>query len=253
MCHFFRDSRRDETSEDNAVSTIVYDCPRCGASKITFDVFGQTYRSTRHNWQNWYEVFCVCRSCQGSTVLVIGLAQYDQREHLYKANGIVSYQGDLTKIFEIDGYISLKDRHSISLPDHLPTEILSAFKEGASCFGIGCFNAASTMFRLCLDLATKPLLPSIEDVEASKPNEKQRRDLGLRLRWLLDNNLLPQDLAELAKCIREDANDGAHAGSLSREDAEDIVDFTRALLERLITEPAKLKLAEERRAARRKK
>jgi len=50
---------------------------------------------------------------------------------------------------------------------------------------------------------------------------------------------------------RERRNDGAHAGSLTKVDAEDLLDFTTSLLERLFTEPERLKLAEARRAARR--
>ena len=108
------------------------------------------------------------------------------------------------------------------------------------------------MFRLCVDLATRPLLPDPKDAGATlQPNSKTRRDLGLRLRWLFDNGLLPTGLSQLAKCIREDANDGAHVGSLTKADAEDLLDFTIALLERLFTEPKRLELAEARRMARR--
>jgi len=118
---------------------------------------------------------------------------------------------------------------------------------------IGCNNAAATMFRLCVDLATRPLLPDPADAtKAQPPNNRTRRDLGLRLTWMFDNNILPSALRELAKCIREDANDGAHVGNLTKEDTEDLLDFAAALLERLITEPKKLELAEARRAARRK-
>jgi hypothetical protein len=42
---------------------------------------------------------------------------------------------------------------------HLPANIENAFSEGAGCLSIECFNAAATMFRLCVDLATRPLLP----------------------------------------------------------------------------------------------
>jgi hypothetical protein len=107
------------------------------------------------------------------------------------------------------------------------------------------------MFRLCVDLTTRPLLPAQKDSTTPQPNSKQRRDLGLRLVWLFDHGKLPSDLRELAKCVREDANDAAHVGNLTKEDAEDLLDFTTALLERLITEPKKLELAEARRKARR--
>jgi Domain of unknown function (DUF4145) len=66
---------------------------------------------------------------------------------------------------------------------------------------------------------------------------------------MFDNKLIAPALRELAKCIREDANDGAHIGNLSKEDAEDLLDFTRALLERLVTEPKRLEQAETRRTS----
>ena len=99
----------------------------------------------------------------------------------------------------------------------------------------------------------RPLLPNPTDTSiTNQPNEKTRRDLGLRLPWMFDNKLIDPALRELAKCIREDGNDGAHAGNLSKEDAEDLLDFTATLLERLVTEPKRLERAEARRKQRRK-
>lgn len=105
------------------------------------------------------------------------------------------------------------------------------------------------MFRLCVDMATRGMLPA-EGAEGG-PNAKQRRDLGLRLPWLFDNGKLPEGLRDLSHCIKEDGNDGAHAGTLTKEDAEDLLDFTSRLLERVYTEPGKLKAAKERRDQRR--
>jgi hypothetical protein len=62
---------------------------------------------------------------------------------------------------------------------------------------------------------------------------------------------LSADLRELSKAIREDGNDGAHQGTLTKGDAEDLLDFTVALLKRVYTEPKQLELAEERRKQRR--
>jgi hypothetical protein len=50
---------------------------------------------------------------------------------------------------------------------------------------------------------------------------------------------------------KEDGNDGAHAGTLTKEDAEDLLDFATALFERMYTEPERLRLARERREKRR--
>jgi hypothetical protein len=162
----------------------------------------------------------------------------------YKGDcGLVMFKGGLNEYFDVEGFISLTDNTAQRPPEHLPRDIESAFNEGAACLVIRCNNAAATMFRLCVDLTTRPLLPAQEDSTTHQPNSKQRRDLGLRLAWLFDNGKLPSDLRELAKCIREDANDAAHVGNLTKEDAEDMLDFTTALLERLITEPKKLELA----------
>jgi hypothetical protein len=107
------------------------------------------------------------------------------------------------------------------------------------------------MFRLCLDLATKDLLPDESDTSIDQPNRKQRRDLGLRVPWLITNGFLPEALGDLAGVVKEDGNDGAHAGNIGREDAEDLLDFTHVLLERLYTEPARIALAAARRVERR--
>lgn len=114
---------------------------------------------------------------------------------------------------------------------------------------VECFNAGGTMFRLCLDAATKDVLAKLPD--PSIVPKKVRYSLGFRVEWLIENGHLSEALRDLAECVKEDGNDGAHDGTLTAADAEDLRDFTSALLERLYTEPAKLKAAKGRREARR--
>ena len=92
------------------------------------------------------------------------------------------------------------------------------------------------------------MLPE-EEVEGL--NYKTRRNLGLRLPWLFDNSILPEVLRELSSCVKDDGNDGAHEGTLKKEEAEDLLDFTFAILERIYTEPKRVQIAKERREARR--
>jgi hypothetical protein len=167
---------------------------------------------------------------------------------IIRQNGLAKVNGAVNGLVRIESFVSLKDRVETAPPEHLPKEIQSVFSEGATCSAVGCFNAAGTMFRLCVDLATRAMLP---EADGDGLNSKVRRNLGLRLPWLFDRNLLPEALRELSSCIKEDGNDGAHEGSLQKEDAEDLLDFTTALLERLYTEPERLRLAKERREARR--
>ena len=235
------------------MALIVERCPRCGSSAMTFDVMAELFTSTSHDWVRHYELFCICRNCTRSTTFVVSLADYALRDNFKKSGSLVAFPDSINRHFKVEGHISLRNFASVKSPEHVPSEIQAAFREGATCFAVDCFNAAGTMFRLCVDLATRPLLPDPESVTDKLPNKKQRRDLGLRLAWLFENGLLPRDLGELAKCIREDGNDGAHAGFLTLEDTEDLLDFTTALLERLYTEPKRLALAEERRVARRAK
>jgi hypothetical protein len=156
----------------------------------------------------------------------------------------------LNDYFNVEGHVSLKDEVAVTLPEHIDDPaIANAFREGATCCAVQCWNAAGTMFRLCVDIATRSLLPPEDDPEI---NRKQRRDLGLRLPWLFDHNKLPGDLRELSACIHQDGNDAAHAGTLTKKDAEDLLDFTTVLLERLYTQPRQLELAKERREKRRK-
>ncbi|WP_414451529.1 DUF4145 domain-containing protein [Burkholderia sp. 22PA0099] len=149
---------------------------------------------------------------------------------------------------EVTGYVSTKDRDAEAAPHHLPENIARYFDEGSRCMAIGCLNAGGTMFRLCLDAATKDILDSLAEADIPK---KVRYSLGFRLEWLFDNGHLDKGLADLAECVKEDGNDGAHEGTLTQADAEDLRDFTVELLERLYTEPARLEEAKKRRAARR--
>jgi hypothetical protein len=232
---------------------LVQDCPRCDSSAITFDVIAELFIDVRYDWVRSYEIFCICRHCRRSTTFLVKLTDYDMHDDFREPESLVRFPGSLNRHFGVEGYISLIDMASVAPPEHVPETVAAVFNEAAACLKVECFNAAGTMFRLCVDMVTRPLLPDPQDTTATQPNNKERRDLGLRLPWLFANSRLPRELEELAACIREDGNDGAHAGTLNEEDAEDLLDFTIALLERIYTEPKRLALAKERRTARRTK
>lgn len=229
------------------MAEIVGDCPRCGSERITFDLFAANLVAILHEWLHRYEAFCVCRKCHRSTVFQISQTTEGYDAAVRTGAEVVAYRGTLNDCFSIDGYVSLKDRDAAPPPEHLPEKIDAAFREGATCMASGCFNAAGTMFRLCLDFATKELMPK-ED--APGLNGKIRGSLGLRMNWLFETGGLPEALKELAACVKDDGNDGAHDGTLSKVDAEDLEEFTFVLLERLYTEPKRLAIAKERREKR---
>lgn len=162
---------------------------------------------------------------------------------------ICTLNGSVSGLFELDRPVTLRDNDPAAPPDMVPDNVASVFREGAASYAGACYNAAGAMFRLCLDMVTKSLLPA--DDTPPNPNSRQRKVLYDRLAWLFETGRIPQDLREIADCVRDDGNDGAHDGTLTKEDSEDLLDFTVALLERVYTEPGRLAEAARRRIARR--
>lgn len=230
------------------MAEIVADCPRCRAQKTTFDVSYSHVVGTQYRWQQIVEIQAVCRHCNRGVIFIATQKGADDRTSQAVRDGVQKLKGNLNEIVEVERFVSIRDTLPITPPEHLPPEIDSAFREGASCAAIGCHNAAAAMFRLCVDHATYALLPE-DGVEGL--NAMIKRSLGLRLKWLLDTKRLPEALRDLSEAIKEDGNDGAHEGTLTKAESEDLQDFTVALLERLYTEPSRLQLAKERRDARR--
>ena len=231
------------------MTELVANCPRCGSKRITFTVMDAIITGSSYNWQNHYEAFCLCHQCVKTTTFFLSESVHGDYKYVHKT-GLTKIEGAINRYVNIDGFLSLKDVSRIDPPEFIPEELEGIFREGATCLAVECFNAAGTMFRLCLDVATRSMLP---DEETAGLNSKTRRDLGLRLPWLIDNGLLPEGLRDLSTCVKDDGNDGAHAGNLTKEDAEDLLDFTKIFLERIYTEPERVKKAKERRNERRQK
>lgn len=229
------------------MAELVANCPRCRTARITFDVTAVILVRFQYNWHHTYEAFGICRNCSKSTTFVLE-EDTGHDTKLFERNSPLQMKDSLNNYFRVNGFISVKDQGAAPPPEHLPQIIADVFREAATCLSVECWNAAGTMFRMCVDLATRPLLPN-EDLPGL--NHRVRRDLGQRLPWLFDAGKLPNDLRELSTCIREDGNDGAHQGTLTKREAEDLLDFTTALLERLFTEPRRLEIAKERREKRR--
>ena len=213
---------------------------------MTFDV--PASKCVSKDGDKWHEVFGVCRNCGLTTIFVLTDSNLVTVNTTSQNGWIANFGGVLNTLMDVDGFVSVKDAVTTNPPEFLPNDVNAVFIEGATCLAVHCYNAAGTMFRLCVDLATRPLLPT---EETAGLNGKTRRDLGLRLPWLFDTGRLPESLRDLSSCIKEDGNDGAHRGTLTEADATDLLDFTFALLNRIYTEPERLKRAKERRDARR--
>lgn len=236
------------------MAELVANCPRCGSRKITFDALSDIL-SHEVGWRGFHETFCVCRHCGKSTVFVLGLLNPVNAENFQRDGLLSRISGSVNAYFQVEDYICIREVASVVPPEYVPPKIEAVFKEGATCLAVQCYNAAGTMFRLCIDLATKsklPVTPQGQQPPAGLNNDV-RFKLAHRLGWLFDNHLLPGDLRDLSLCIKDDGNDGAHDGTLDKNAATDLLDFTTALLERIYTMPMRVELAKQRKVDRRDK
>lgn len=225
---------------------LVQDCQRCGANAITFDIRGDV--PTNHvDGKMSFEVLLQCRGCRQCSLAKLKAAT--ALTGILNAGTITDLPGNID-FLDFLGFVTLADNATFAAPDHLPPLIKNCFDEGARCFSIGAFNASAAMFRLTLDLASKAKLPDTP-ADTGGPNRDQRNRLHDRLEYLFANKIIFDELRELANCVREDGNDGAHDGNLTKEDTEDLIDFTEQFLLRAFTEPARLEIAKNRRTERR--
>ena len=227
--------------------TLVADCPRCGVKKHTFDIGGVNYTLSDDTLGLVAEAFSTCRACSKGTIFVVN----DKGpNHFVENQQVGSMQGNINDACLIQSYINIIDFHTIDPPKYLPADVQKAFSEGATAYAVNCWNASACMFRASIDIASRNLLPG-DDVDGLDDNI--RRSLARRLKWLFKSNRLPGDLESLASCVKEDSNEAIHSTTLVKEDAIDLMEFTVALLERIYTEPEKIKMAEKRRRERREK
>lgn len=107
------------------------------------------------------------------------MQHFEDRE-LFEKTEPEKLDRSLNAHFKVEGFISLKDVGATKPPAHVPEQVGVAFREGATSLVTGCWNAAGAMFRLAIDLATKPLLPS-EDPECQDPT-RSRTSAAVALR-----------------------------------------------------------------------
>jgi hypothetical protein len=162
------------------MAELVANCPRCGAKAITVDVKELNLVAREYGWAT-YEAFGVCRGCNQSTIFVIRETTDHDTELFKKKMTPLQVPNALNNYFEILGFIGLKDQATVAPPEHMPPDIANVFREAATCLRVECWNAAGTMFRLCVDLATRPMLP-VEDVEGLNAKTRPRVTSALALR-----------------------------------------------------------------------
>jgi hypothetical protein len=140
------------------MAEYVATCPRCRASKTTFDVLSAVHVGTQYSWQRRYEAFCRCRHSSRTTTFVIAQKHIEDDGYL-RDHSPEQFPSNINDHFEHLGHISLKDAGASSPPDHVPPDLAKVLEEATKCVAFECWNAAGAMFRLCVDMAKEPLVP----------------------------------------------------------------------------------------------
>ena len=146
---------------------LIYDCPRCGTQKITFDIrsFVCVYQHPV-TFEKKHEIFGTCRSCNKSTIFLVKVDPNRTIEDLFKNQSTLNAHINEIEVV-ISGLLNPK-----SIPDHLPEQVEIPFREAKKCQAIQAWNAAGCMFRTTIDIATKELLQKHQD--KTPPLKKQR-------------------------------------------------------------------------------
>ncbi len=234
---------------------ISANCPRCHTQNMTFDVNGYNDLGVGEFYSGQgtlreYEIFAVCKKCKGATTFCVIEPREIAQGRFIKPENVMKITDSLNRYFRVFDFVRSHGNPPQSPPDSIPDTIKAVFQEGAACFSIGCWNATGAMFRTCLDLASKDKIQGVNETDITK---HQRENMAARIEWLFEKKRLPENLKDLADCIRQDGNDGAHDGTLGKDEADDLLVFTVQILEHFYTQPAKAEQAKIRRAERRAK
>lgn len=232
-------------TESTPEPMYIADCPRCRHAQVTFDILASAYAG-KIDYDQHFECFLRCRSCFRTSIGLLRQIHSDDSNPMTHSNQYVGI------FYELKKWVSIIPSKR-EVPAFVPDEIARIFDEAASCAGIGAWDAAGTMFRKVLDVATRERTPSPESDDAVKPSSwKIFKDLRLRLNWLFENGLLDRSLEDLSSCIHADGNDAAHdVYGIGKEEAEDLADFTEQILEVIYTLPGQIDENRRRRDQRR--
>jgi hypothetical protein len=170
---------------------------------------------------------------QESTEFLLLKCQHCSSPFLAKRNGFY-VGGDIGWAY--DRIVILHPTERV-LDASIPRPIARSYAEAASCSQSQCFTACAIMCRRTLEgiCAHRDIL---------------KGNLESKLKKLKDDGVIEQRLFEWADSLRLVGNEAAHDvyAEVSKEDARDLLDFTRALVEYIFTFTEAFARFNERRA-----
>ncbi|MFC9490790.1 DUF4145 domain-containing protein [Streptomyces hydrogenans] len=197
---------------------LIADCPVC-RKKVLAAVHGEVVEPPDDDIGRedpYRVVLAACTNCSTAMVLASdylhGLQEWESPENVWP-NGA-------------------------TVVTNAPWEVQRSFQEAYRCFHhANAYSATATMARRTMELICK-------DQGATTGN------LARKITWLQQNNKIEGRLLDWATALRFVGNEGAHGDAVKRQDAEDVLAFTEALLEHIYVLTVQYEKFSERRLKR---
>lgn len=209
---------------------FVTNCPHCGAKQMSF-----AYRGDYLAPNNVAFAFASCSGC-----------------HRPISVEVVRSDGQLFRHFplkEVEGNLSLSSLHrvrniwpaaeSVDVPAAVPERVARNFVEAAESRKARHWNAASGIYRRCMEIALKQFAPDVEAWQLEK-----------RINKLAAEHRITPDIQKWAHELRLDGNEALHGDEDATEEMVDQMHhLTYFLLTYLYTLPNQIEEVRARRAA----
>ena len=190
-------------------AVLVYNCPHCGATQMTFTCHGSDLASADGGRSYHWNTLFTCRKCREGIV-----AKFAANSHADPSN----CGGDPRD----DGYQLMAVYPSptrLEAPDHVPPDLTKDYIEGLDSLRSVKLTSAGMMFRRVLDIATKRLAP-----------EQNDGTLYNRILYLEKTGKITPELRGLADRIRLDGNEAVHEENFDETKVAQLKEFTHLFL-----------------------
>jgi hypothetical protein len=182
-------------------ATIVIDCPHCSV-RANANVRGSIHYSDA----DFAVILAECPSCEAALVGTTQLFQNEQNDWQYE---------HAERVWPAPT--------SVEVSTTIPANARRDIKDAQKCVAHGIYSAAVVLCGKALERLAHEKAPA--------------KNLAASLAALKENGIIDERLALWAKALRQERNIGAHASDeeVSKENAQDVLDFTIAIFEYVYT------------------
>jgi hypothetical protein len=205
-------------------------------------VIEKNYNRGNPKQRSLEQIMFSCGSCQRAIVVEVerlDVPYQNSTATVYFQDGGAQLHSDFDDgTFRVVGVAPTLPSDDIA-PLFTPDNIARIYGQAVRATIRGDADVAGIGFRKALDISTKDLIRNLK-----LPNEDKllKKNLNDRIKVLLENGRLTQDLADWAHILREEGNDAAHEEEpYSNEEADTLHEFCKVYLLYVYSLPGMIK------------